>query len=529
MMNYKQTTFRKPFGNVLLMSVMAVLGAFMSSCGGGTSSAPQHVKIIPKNAAIVVAFDVKQMVGKSVSFEDLFSQKSLQAMGADEKEAKEGADNAKKFMNSGVDYLNTSYMFSEGKSEDDYALAIPLDDVAKFEKFLKAEGEEIKTEGKIKYSVSKKEGGFIAWKDKNAIIFISKKGDEASFKKRAAELLELKDDQSLLATNKGFAKALGNKSDIQVWLDMEQVSKMSGQEAQMQGVSLKDNFMSLSVKFEKGEVLIDSDYAASGEIAKIYEKVVKKGGIDSKLTKNIPIKKPLVLASLALNLKGIKEIMQEKGVLAMAEKNLKKAGTSVDEIISVFSGDLLILAENASTTNPMAIVSIGLNDEKAFDKMIMKVSKGALIKSGDTYSMEDVPAKLIVKDGVAYVATMSYLEGIKKGKNELDGDMTKLAKENVFALYADEAVAKEVPDEDMVAVKNVLSNVMIKSSEMKDNNMKGEIAVRMKDKSKNSLLVIVDAVKNAPKTKKQPRRQEKMEDDAPETIDETKQEPAKQQ
>ena len=90
MKNNQQITFRKPFGNALLMSVMAVLGAFITSCGGGTSSAPQHVKLIPKNAAIVVAFDVKQMVGKSVSFEDLFSQKSLEAMGSNEKEAKEG-------------------------------------------------------------------------------------------------------------------------------------------------------------------------------------------------------------------------------------------------------------------------------------------------------------------------------------------------------------------------------------------------------------------------------------------------------
>lgn len=532
MMNYKQITFRKPFGNVVLMSVMAVLAAFMTSCGGGTSSAPQHVKIIPKNAAIVVAFDVKQMVGKSVSFEDLFSQKSLEALGSNEKEAKEGADNAKKFMNSGVDYLNIGYMFSEGKNEDDFALAIPLDDAAKFEKFVKSENGDVKTEGKIKYSTSKKDGSFIAWKDKNAVIFTSKTGNEADFKKRAAELLELKDDQTLLATNKGFSKALGNKSDIQIWMDLEKVSKMSGQEAQMQGISLKDNFMSLAVKFEKGEVLIDSDYAASGEMAKLYEKIVKKGGIDSKLTKNVPIKKPLVLASLALNLKGIKEILQEKGLLAMAEKNLKKAGTSVDEIISVFSGDLLILAENASTSKPMAMVNIGLNDEKAFDKMIMKISKGELKKSADTYSMEDVPAKLIVKDGVAYVATDNYIEGIKKGKSELDGDMAKLAKDNVFAMYADEAVAKELPDEDMVAIKNVLSNVMIKSSEMKDNNMKGEIAVRMKDKSKNSLLVIIDAVKNAPKgnkkIKRNPRKKAPTEDDEPEAIDETTQQPANQ-
>ena len=212
MKNYNQITFRKPFGtpfgNLLLMSVMTVLGALMTSCGGGgASSAPQHVKLIPKDAAMVVAFDVKQMVSKSVSFEDLFSQKSLEAMGNDEKEAKKGADNAKKFMNSGVDYLNIGYLFADGKSKDDYVLAIPLDDAAKFEKFLISEKEEIKTEGKMKYTVSKEKGGFIAWKDKNALMFLSQKGDEASFKKRAIELLEVKDDQTLLATSKSFAKA----------------------------------------------------------------------------------------------------------------------------------------------------------------------------------------------------------------------------------------------------------------------------------------------------------------------------------
>ncbi len=529
MMNYKKTTFRKPFGNVLLMFVMAVLAAFMTSCGGSTSSAPQHVKLIPKNAAIVVAFDVKQMVGKSVSFEDLFSQKSLEAMGSNEKEAKQGADNAKKFMNSGVDYLNIGYAFSEGKSEDDYALAIPLDDAAKFEKFLKAEKEEVKTEGKIKYVISTKESVFIAWKDKNAVIFLSKKSDEAGFKKRAAELLELKDDQTLLASNKSFAKALGNKADIQVWIDSEKYAKMNGGETQMQGLSLKDNFASISVKFEKGEVLIDADSEMSADIAKIYGKIVKSSGIDGKLTKNIPIKKPAILASIALNLKGIKETMQERGVLAAAESNLKKNGTSVDEIISVFSGDILIVAGNANYMSPKAIISIGLNDEKAFDKMIMNIGKENIKKEGNSYFVMGAPASLTVKDGVAYVATENYMEDVKKGTSELESDLVKLAKDNVFAMYGDESIAKDLPGDDMKAATDVLSNLMIKSEPIKDKNAKGEMAVRMKDKSKNSLLVLVEAVKNAPKTKKKSRREEKIEDDAPDAIDETKQEPAKQQ
>ena len=531
MKNNQQITFRKPFGNALLMSVMAVLGAFMTSCGGGTSSAPQHVKLIPKNAAIVVAFDVKQMVGKSVSFEDLFSQKSLEAMGSSEKEAKEGADDAKKFMNSGIDYLNIGYAFSEGKSKDDFMIAMPLDDAGKFEKFLKAEKSEVKTEGKIKYATYKKDGGvgFVAWKDKNAIIFLSKKGDEASFKTRAVALLELKDDQTLLATNKSFAKALGNKADIQLWIDSEKYAKMQGEETEIQGISLKDNFAAIAVKFEKGEVIIDGDSEMSPSIRKMYEKIFKAEGIDSKLSKNVPIKKPAILISIALNLKGIKEIMQERGVLAMADDNLKKNGTSVDEIISVFSGDIMILAENVNFTNLDAIkamASVGLNDEKAFDAMIMKISKGQVKKTGNTYSAEGAPASMVVKDGVAYVATENYIEGIKKGTSNLESDMVKLAKENCFAMYGDESIAKDLPNNDMKATTDIFANMMIKSGSLKDE--KGEMLIRMKDKSKNSLLVIVEAIKNAPKPKKKPRREE-TEDDVPPPIDETIQEPAKQQ
>ena len=542
-MNYKQIAFKKPFGNVLLMSVMAVLAAFMTSCGNGTSSAPQHVKIIPQNAAIVVAFDVKQMVGKSVSFEDLFSQKSLEAMGSDEKEAKEGADNAKKFMNSGVDYLNIGYLFAEATNaddnliaEDNYALAIPLDDAGKFEKFLKGEKEEVKEEGKIKYVSSKKESVFIAWKDKNAVIFNVKKGSKVDFKKRAINLLELKDEQTLLATNKSFAKALGNKADIQIWIDSEKFAKMNGEEAEIEGISLKDNFAAVAIKFEKGEVLVNTDGETSPAVGKIYERIFKNGGIDNKLAKNIPVKKPNLVVSLAVNLKGVKEFLNDKGLLAFANTMLVNDGTSVDEIINIFSGDFLIVAESIDAKNQKSITSVGLNDEKAFEKMLVKVGKDQIKKTDGVYLLEDAPfkslkdARLVIKDGVVYIASNNYVKDIKAGVSELDGDIIKPSKDNFLTVYANEGFIKDYKGEEQIkSIASVFESINMISGDLKSKNITASAVVKMKEKNKNSLLVIVDAVKNVPKSPKKPKRDAPIEDDAPEAIDETKQQPAKQQ
>jgi|GEM_PF-4022879 len=65
--------------NLFRTTLLLLAVALIASCK--KSSAPEHSKLIPKNAGIVFKVDMKSLTSKTISLQELVSEENLKNMG----------------------------------------------------------------------------------------------------------------------------------------------------------------------------------------------------------------------------------------------------------------------------------------------------------------------------------------------------------------------------------------------------------------------------------------------------------------
>jgi hypothetical protein len=510
----------KPFGNTLFLAVLGTLSLFISACGG--KKAPEHTKLIPQDVAFVVRLDLKQLTGKTISLDKLVSKENLKEMGASEKGAEKASQGVKKFLNSGIDFLNKVYIFSNtedaSKGNAEVGIVFAIDNEDKLTKFVKDDATwkeikdvkkpEFKEEGKIKFAVFEKDA-VLAWQGKAGVFYTNKKGVSTADVKK---LFELKDNETLIGSNESFKEAVGQSYDATVWFNIEKLSASNAQAAMVMGatgVNNKGTAFALGFTFEKGKILVNADYTGNEEINKLNDKIANesvKGGI----LKNIPIDQASAGFSFSLNLEGLSGYLKEKGLLGEVEGSLKEFGLTADDITKAISGDVFgvvgkVNFDGKSNDVPEFVISIGLKDKKAFEKVLDAVNskqKGALSKKDNVYEIAGGMGFLVVKDDAAYITMNAGIkEGINKGDSKLKGELKEQATKNASVVYADKNLSdawvsskayKETSFGKVFGDKFPFEGGIAKIGKMKNKRAKTEIEISMRDKGQNSLLVLIE-------------------------------------
>jgi hypothetical protein len=513
----------KPFGNTLFLAVLGTLSLLISACGG--KKAPEHTKLIPQDVAFVVRLDLKQLTGKTISLDKLVSKENLKEMGASEEKAEKASQSVKKFLNSGIDFLNKVYVFSsiEDASEGNAGVGVvfAIDNEDKLTKFVKDDATwkeikdvkkpEFKEEGKIKFAVFEKDA-VLAWQGKVGVFYTNKKGVSTADVKK---LFELKDNKTLIGSNESFKEAAGQSYDATVWFNIEKLSASNAQAAMVMGVTGVNNkgtAFALGFTFEKGKILVNADYTGNEEINKLNDKIANesvKGGI----LKNIPIDQASAGFSFSLNLEGLFGYLKEKGLLGEVEGSLKELGLTADDITKAISGDVFgvvgkVNFDGKGNDVPEFVISIGLKDKKAFEKVLDAVNskqKGALSKKDNVYEIAGGMGFLVVKDDAAYITMNAGIkEGINKGDSKLKGELKEQATKNASVVYADKNLSdawvsskayKETSFGKVFGDKFPFEGGIAKIGKMKNKRAKTEIEISMRDKGQNSLLVLIEMAK----------------------------------
>lgn len=524
---------------------VALFILLMSACGG--KKAPEHTKLIPKTAVLVARLDVKQLTSKTISLDKLASEENLQQMGASKKEAENASKNIKKFLDSGIDFLNNVYIFSDevSSSSESFGLAFALDNDDKFTKFIKddafwkeadgAKKPKFKEEGEIKFAIFDDKKSIIAWQGKTGVLLSKSNNSTADLKK----LFEMKEGETLLS-NASFKEVMGKAYDASVWLDVEKVSALGGVQATVAmgaaGVNNKDTYLTFGLTFDKGKINIDADYTGNEEINKINDKIANSN-ISSELTKNIPVADPTTGFSFAINLEGLLKYVQEKGFLGELEGNLKSLGIKADDLSKALTGDGFGVT---STINFDAkrkdipvefVVSLGVKDKKAFESLVDKINENtgkAITKEGDVYAAPMGMGYMVLKDKAAYITLDSKLkDGIRDGKSDLKGEL----KDNVgkyasviyvgkgfFDAFVKSKAYKRETFGKVFGENFPLESIVFKSEKMKNKKSKTELSINMSDKSKNALLTLIDIGKKISEEEKKQREkyEEEFKMDLPE-------------
>jgi hypothetical protein len=467
---------------------------------------------IPKDANVVVSFDIKKMGLKSLKLEEIFTvdniKKALGSLGE--------KDTTTKFANSGIDFLNKAYFFMKTADNGQHygAVIAALSDSKKFEDFIKESAKDIKVEQEGDFKLASFEQGknIICWNQNELILLY---GGENP-KEKILALANLKKDESLLSTSKTFSELEGESADISFWVSFESLEKLASQYSPAtSGVSLKETFLAATCNFEDGQIVINSKYTANKEMSDKLNFV--KSNVSNDVIDQMPGNSVIAMLGFALDMdKMFSYLEREKVLEAYSATSTQFTGLTVKEFFAMLSGDIGVtlngvemkevktvnwmtgeeVTSNVPEANYCAV--IGVADENIVSKFLDHLEKnGMLSKTDNYYSFQN---KLFVIDNgssLIITGTESTKESALGGNAEkLNDELKSLLTSNATSAYVN---LKNIP-ETLFSNASPLVGSNIKNSEVEDiiltgstvqNNVTlGKIVIRFKEKNENSLVTL---------------------------------------
>lgn len=487
----------------LFLWLIAAMATLMMSC----TQKPKHLSYIPSNSLGVMAYDVKSMGMKSLTFDDV-----LKTFKNQDKDSI-----MTKLKDSGVDFLNTVYLFGSGSNETDmeFGALFIVSDQTKFEKgieeFSKNDGKKFQTKGDVKYLVT--EAVVFAHKGDIGLVIFSKNAAE----KRAVEVLDAKPENTLIAANKNFASNASSKADIKIWIDYgkitELVKKINPMASSFGLDDYKDSYLTTDINFEDGKIV--GNYKVDGSKA-LFEKISKltKPSVNAEIVKNHPGNDLILAYAAGISFSELgKQYTMLKGPVDMTLDRVYK-GLTYDYLAETFSGDIVgsingirvvqkekydYLTDSTYMAPEPTVdfaVSLGVADNKKLNPILDSLAaKGMIIKNGNNYAIMGGIASIFVKEGVLQiVGSKEYADQLALGKTEkISGEALSVLSGNASAITLDLTKVKpealDAFDKEAKEAFNMVTieGAVIKNFKPESTSSKGEFVVNFKDKKQNSL------------------------------------------
>jgi len=349
---------------ILLLGVLA-LG--FTSC----SKKSENLKVIPKDAMVVVSFDLQSLYQKA-DVEELQQLKSFQKL-------KEEISNDNKEMgkifneilkdpkSSGVDFKKNAFFFVcdskkyGGDSRNPYiGVTAVLSDDAKFKDLLNRVSQatklqlDIKKEGALNI-VYFNEGASLSWDNKKMLFLINN-----NYSTRVDVVLKKLYEQSKseqITDIKGFSDFLDGQKDINVWLNfggfMQDDSMFLNGIAASLYKSLfnmqKDSYFYGFIDFGKDDIKLTTYSIYNQETAKLLKKYdLYDISFDKDILKNFPEKLPIAIGG-AVNVKNYYEFLKAQFGKELNEDDLVKLlntqGLTKDNVLNFFGGSFMLAIE----------------------------------------------------------------------------------------------------------------------------------------------------------------------------------------
>lgn len=473
---------------------------------------------IPANASFAMVLDMNRMSSKAVEWKDIFSTRFLQQMTGNGSQA----DLLGKVLNGGFDYQKKVYVFSKADADlqNSYVgISFTLKSEQAFEKMLKNEYKNIDIKRDRIYQYAHITAGvFISWQKQNALLLLAPKIDTDVFKGTAYTLHKIKKHETLIAQNATFQDAMQTEADIIGWVNGQDIANNASKLLKKGTIDLPAPFSEMlnalkdgtfHTDFEKGQVKTNIKGFCNPENAQIFSKLLKNN-TDQEIMKQIPIENPALLVGLGANPKGMDMFLGESTFILALKAFLSFSGNSIDEILQNYTGDLVLAIDkpqlSADLSEQDVVACLGTKDaQKVTDLiesfgMFLKIRKKegfSIIKSseyGDWY--------MVGKGKMIFFTTSPKLkDAILAGKPQLNAQTVSLFKDKVGVFEIDYAQATQnlsfIPYSQNLA--QVLDKFQITASPFQNNVWDLQSILKIKDKDRNALAVILEALKDASK------------------------------
>lgn len=507
--------------------VAAFFGVLMSGCKSKTAENKSGIHI-PKTASIAAVIDMKQISGKAKNWRNIFKREFLEKFDVDveDQEVEKLRQLTEKVIVSiaeGGRMTIFNGQVSKDRDKNHFAIAFSIGDIGSFE-------EALKTNDKMTIIDNKENGKHVfldkktilTWKD-NSALMVGYEFKVANIREalveKAIELRKTTAGDALEANNKEFKKLLSEGHDIAVWANqqetshftpaLESYSKMSPTIADL----LKATEYGTSyIDFLDGKIVMNGKTFFNSKIGSKYQPILAVN--NDKVLKNLPVKDPLLLMSLSINLADVRKIMEEENAYDKfdgdALAGLAVLGLTPKDIAEMLSGDLVIAVEDlelrsGQSPDAKVVIGLGLNRREVLEKILDDYVEGGMMKkTGNMYefttSMMGIEPKIILtKDAVFITATEDFKKAILSGKSSvLNSDLRGQTKKSNFLMFLKpDEILKKVPKENFTddvleALLPKIESIVTNMLPTKKDRLEGSLTVNFKDKSTNALEQLIN-------------------------------------
>jgi len=496
----------------ILFFLFIAIGLFSSSCQNSAPLSDDALVNIPSTSSSVTSINMKRLMDKADFAE-------VQKMSFYKDMIKDASSNPgivavlNDPYKSGIDLDVNVYMTQEMNIDPDKgftAVVATLKDKAAFEALLTADGNvDIKSGEGFQYFQPDR-NGIISWNN-NIAVFGMTQSPSVDLNESITKIYSTTAETSV-ANNEDLKKCFAKDADMVSWFSSNSMAESAAQggmnmQMMMAGFSpelLKDNYAHSYFNFEKGEIVSESNYRINEKLADDYRHLFKDE-VKTDFSKYVPADNLVYAVTAGLDIKGVKMILEKKGMSGFVNNSvLKQYGLTVEGIANTFDGDLLISGHKIDgEINPNLLIAMKVNDMDYF-KQIMDLGKEYNIVTSTEEGVYNVSG-LHPRDGLGANPQL-YINGdmvflgdgnvsiakIKSGdwsKGTLvDGKVKNIISDNILGAFVNfQTIGKYLEGQGM-NLDGMTDGIM--SFDRDDAQLK----VEMKDKSINSLKALFQLI-----------------------------------
>ena len=469
-------------------------------------------KYIPRDAAIVTTLDIQNMAVKVMDLNLLFDEHMFWNI-TPQVDQTNLVDTTGEIpiIESGLDFVSRFYLitgFSEGEVPSYMGLILPLADHRAFRKFAVSRSDQKMTvsPNNVHYTYLKR-GGIMGWNKEVAVYLVAgERRLDATLEGELFRIFSLREDHMLVNYYPSFGELQQRSYDIGFWMNLKHLkhSPLPITRYLAQG-TLEDGTYTGVVNFNDGSIDISTSLETSEKGEEVH---VLKKSIDLEVWDHIAGEKISAAVCLGLNMQTIYDEFKADGIFTQANSYLSFLNITLEDLIGHLSGDIsaILLDPKEEGEDHRFFVELGMKDQEVSDQIVNRLKElGVLSPDEDAYllmnkfTLVEKSKKLLLTNDPDLKST-TFDPG-----SEATAFRTK-AENNSLIFYLD---FQSIPDyllnqygsqlQSFSLNVDQLESIQVLQGSLIDQKAVGSVKIQFLDKETNSLLQIVNYVKEISK------------------------------
>jgi hypothetical protein len=495
------------FLKICLAGLLSCL--LLGSCTRGISPATY---LIPKDALFATRANVLRATYQVPDWREIFKEELQVNLTAD------SVNGPGTFLGSGKAFVFGDLL----KKEKNYvAFAVAVRSKKALERFLHRISTDFETFRYKNFKYTVRNRNVLAWSNNILLIINNRQAlNDEELKNQFFRIVNQKKSEALYSQNANFRLAMKNDYDFSVWVNFEGIKSAGFLQEYVKNIDLKGNYLHLLANFDEGKISAKTEYFTSPEFYKSYQNLLS-GTIRPEILKNAPVPKPVIMTAVSVNPQGIGKLLKDIEWTEKANNMAKSITLNLDQVIEMMRGDIvLIVNKNKKAQMPLdsnaidppkpndLVVGFGLKNMAVYDTLQAVLKRTNMLEDKKDYQLFFEEIYVMKKDSIVYFSKNELVKNdFVEGHTLENPNLLKFNDNSWFMLHAEQ----EVSADNFKGKKNLLKEVarsLLKKENLKleeatihlsnikdDKDMGGETVVLLKDKTANSLLTMLEVLK----------------------------------